>query len=310
MQQLFRSRSRSLESSMSGVNQPGSHHPAPTTASATAVLPKSPSSQSRSEANLTLGVSMPTLLVAPPPGETRTLNPKSQAINTSQPLEVSTGARNVTGSGQGKSTVNRLLRMHANQLIYAYPSDIRIKDLHSLATGTHASSQALIPEDPAANVAISVPGSKLEASSTNLAGILRTKDTAAAALKTSFYGLRKCMDVIPVFGSVADILIDCIDNIPAAAKNHKDFEELASSIIAATKGLEGHLGRLTTNQMTKAVVSVIEELTKQVDYIREKQGRNAARRYIDVEQDIEDLMRSYRRVETLFRQLQVRTMTY
>ncbi|KAG8741088.1 hypothetical protein FRC10_003328 [Ceratobasidium sp. 414] len=306
IKQLFRSRSRSPGFSMSGVNQPATHCPAPTTANATTtVLPNSPNSQPLLETNLALGVSMPTLLVTQPPGETHLSNPEPQETYRPQPSGIPTGAHNATGPSLDTSTVNKLLRMHANQLIYAYPSDIRTTDLHQpLAVGSDASAQALIPGDPAANLSVSVPGSKPGGLPSNSVGVLRTKDTAAAALKTSLYGLRKCMNVIPIFGSVADILVDCIDNIPTAAKNHKDFEELASNIIAATKGLEGHLGRLTTGQMSTAVVNVIEELTKQVNYIREKQGRNIARRYIDVEQDIEDLMRSYRRVETLFRQLQ------
>ncbi|KAG9074737.1 hypothetical protein FRC06_010496, partial [Ceratobasidium sp. 370] len=187
MKQLFRSRSRSPGSSMPGVNQPDTHHSALTPANATAaVLPKFPNNQPLPETNLALDPSVPTLLVTQPPGETPTLNPKPEATNRTQLTGISTGVQNATGPGQDKSTVNKLLRMHANQLIYAHPSDIRIADLnHPLAEGSNASSRALIPGGPAANVAISAPRPKLGGSPNTLVVALRTKDTAVAALKTS-----------------------------------------------------------------------------------------------------------------------------
>ncbi|KAG9085716.1 hypothetical protein FRC06_003478, partial [Ceratobasidium sp. 370] len=129
-------------------------------------------------------------------------------------------------------------------------------------------------------------------------------DLASNELKASLKALDRGLNIIPSLKLVVDTLADCIDNIPLAAKNCKDYEELAFNISISLKGLEGHLDQLNLADMTEALANVVEELKKQAYHIKEKQGRAATEKYIYAQQDIDDLMRGYRRVEALFRQLQ------
>ncbi|KAG9122071.1 hypothetical protein FRC07_001695, partial [Ceratobasidium sp. 392] len=136
-------------------------------------------------------------------------------------------------------------------------------------------------------------------------GAYPTQDVASATLKVSIKALSKSASAIPALKSFVDILTDCVGNTPTAAKNHKDYEDLASSIAATANGLKEHLNGANNQQMVKAVGKVIEELNLQAGYIVEKQGRTKARTYIEADADIDDLIGCYRRIESLLRQLHI-----
>ncbi|KAG8725024.1 hypothetical protein FRC09_009924 [Ceratobasidium sp. 395] len=132
----------------------------------------------------------------------------------------------------------------------------------------------------------------------------QAKDATSAILKSSLSALGKCIGVVPTFKSVMDILADCIDKIPAAAKNHKDYEALAGDITNTIDSLRVHLSQANSAHMFESIEHVMGALTQVVDHVKEKQTRTAARTYAETEQDVDDLMSSYRRVDALLRQLQ------
>ncbi|KAG8765438.1 hypothetical protein FRC12_007490 [Ceratobasidium sp. 428] len=131
----------------------------------------------------------------------------------------------------------------------------------------------------------------------------QAKDTTSTIFIKSLNALGKCVGVVPTFKSVVDILADCVDNIPAAAKNHKDYKALAADITSTIDSLQVHLEQANSTHMFESIESVTMALTEVVDHIKEKQARTAARTYVQAEQDVDDLMSRYRRVDALFRQL-------
>ncbi|KAG8794907.1 hypothetical protein FRC12_020324 [Ceratobasidium sp. 428] len=131
-----------------------------------------------------------------------------------------------------------------------------------------------------------------------------TRDVASAALRVSLKGLRKSSNMLPTLKSFVDILIDCFDNMPVAAKNRREYEELALSISASVKELQEHVRKVDPTRISHAVENVIEQMHQQAKYISEKQDRGHVQSYAEAETDIDDLIRCYRRIEALFRQLQ------
>ncbi|KAG9120328.1 hypothetical protein FRC07_004216, partial [Ceratobasidium sp. 392] len=116
-------------------------------------------------------------------------------------------------------------------------------------------------------------------------GAHSTKDTTSAALKAALQGLRKSTGLVPALMSFIDTLADCVDNIPAAAKNRREYEDLAYSTAASANRLQEHIGDVKHEQIAKVVERVIES-------------------YVETEADIDDLVRFYRRIDSLLRQLQ------
>ncbi|KAG8761985.1 hypothetical protein FRC12_009249 [Ceratobasidium sp. 428] len=131
----------------------------------------------------------------------------------------------------------------------------------------------------------------------------QVKDTTSAILKKSLNALGKCVGVVPSFKSIIDILADCVDNIPAAAKNHKDYKALAEDITSTIDSLQVHLKQANSTHMFESIENVTMGLTEVVKHIKEKQARTTARIYVEAGQDVDDLMSRYRRVDVLLRQL-------
>ncbi|KAG8718583.1 hypothetical protein FRC09_012438 [Ceratobasidium sp. 395] len=131
----------------------------------------------------------------------------------------------------------------------------------------------------------------------------QVRDTTSAILKASLNALGKCVGVVPTFKSIVDILADCVGNIPAAAKNHKDYKALAEDIKSTIESLQVHIEQANSTHMFESIENVMGALTEVVDHIKQKQTRTTARTYVEAEQDVDDLMSLYRRVDTLLRQL-------
>ncbi|KAG9112444.1 hypothetical protein FRC07_007909, partial [Ceratobasidium sp. 392] len=132
----------------------------------------------------------------------------------------------------------------------------------------------------------------------------QVEDTASGVLKTALGAAKKGVSVVSTFKGVSDMLASCIDSIPTAAENRKDFDDLTSSISAVRQDLEEHLSRVNPEQMSKAVSDAIGKLNQLAAHIDEKQARTQARAYLDAEKDIDDLVEYYRDVEALLRRLQ------
>ncbi|KAG8725027.1 hypothetical protein FRC09_009927 [Ceratobasidium sp. 395] len=156
---------------------------------------------------------------------------------------------------------------------------------------------------PSTQPSTATPGDSVSTGTNVPSSISGTQDTALAVLKSSLRGLNNGVSLVPAFKSVIGILTECVDNIPDVISNRKDFDNLALNIAVSARGLGQQLKQANTARMAKAIENVLEELDKEASSIIQKQGRTTAREFIDVEQDIDDLIQGYRRVEALFRQL-------
>ncbi|KAG9123085.1 hypothetical protein FRC07_000254 [Ceratobasidium sp. 392] len=171
------------------------------------------------------------------------------------------------------------------------------------AAGQHVTSQETPTNETSTKPAAAAPSSQTTRSPGASSGGLDIGATVSAALKTSFNMLRS-VNIVPTLKSALDILADCIDVIPAEARNRKDYKELAMNIAATLEVLERHLSQMSPGQISESVANIIEELNQQAAYISEKQERTRESAYVYAEQDMEDIVEHYRRIEALFRRLQ------
>ncbi|KAG9119521.1 hypothetical protein FRC07_005417, partial [Ceratobasidium sp. 392] len=177
-------------------------------------------------------------------------------------------------------------------------------DIASADTGNKA------PAEPLADTR---PSSNLTHTSVHSAGSHhRTTNTALAGLKGSLKALRQCTNLVPPLKPVVDVLIDGIDIAPAirsfpqtqeTTRRRREYEQLASNITFVVQGLEKQLSQLGPGSMSESVASVVEELKKQAEYANERQQRRRSDRYVNADQDVDDIIECYRRIEALFRLL-------
>ncbi|KAG8697257.1 hypothetical protein FRC08_006653 [Ceratobasidium sp. 394] len=127
---------------------------------------------------------------------------------------------------------------------------------------------------------------------------------ASLRLKNSLKTLGRIASVVPNFKTTLDILADGIDLIPETVQRRREYEQLASEASMAAIGLEKHLNQMSPGQMSECVESVASELKAHAEYATKKNERRSLRPYLESEQDTDDVIACYRRIEALFRQLQ------
>ncbi|KAF8715288.1 ribosomal large subunit assembly, partial [Rhizoctonia solani] len=135
--------------------------------------------------------------------------------------------------------------------------------------------------------------------------------------------LRKLMSVaglIPSVGDAARVLLDCVDTTEVAVDNKQDYEDLATELTALSNTLAQQIEGMGSEAVSKCVSGVAQYVStttayvladretsgieKQAKEIKKKKERGTARRLLEASSDEEDVMRHYRRIQSLFRQLQ------
>ncbi|CAE6444653.1 unnamed protein product [Rhizoctonia solani] len=99
-------------------------------------------------------------------------------------------------------------------------------------------------------------------------------------------------------------LISCLGFLEAAAKIHKEYEDIATELELITALLMQQMEQSQSFRMSSCIANVSNLIEKQTKIIREKHNRKLAGRLIEVQVDQQDLIICYRRIEALFRQLQ------
>ncbi|KAG9123341.1 hypothetical protein FRC07_015065 [Ceratobasidium sp. 392] len=225
----------------------------------------------------------------PPPARTHPVlsAPKIRTASKTTILDVPILNQGPTARSPSEPTMSNIPTSHV---------EVAVADViqpSQLAPGAE-SSVALVPISPDSKP---TPGADDSFSASSL------KNTASAALKLSLTAWRESVGAVPTLRSAIDILLSVIENVPTAVKNHKDYNELALSLVATIRSLASQLSQVTPAQMTEAIVDAKKELESQAKHVKARQERAAAKKYIDVEDDIADIIQCYRRIEALFRRL-------
>ncbi|CAE6429974.1 unnamed protein product [Rhizoctonia solani] len=130
----------------------------------------------------------------------------------------------------------------------------------------------------------------------------RAGSVAWTALRTSLRLLHVSSSLFPILSSAVGVLISCVDGLEAAAKHQGDYEELATTLSAMVDSL-----RQCTNSilMSDSMLNIIFSLERQAMEMREKLSQVEDRGFRDASASEEELLRYYRRVQSLFQQLQI-----
>ncbi|CAE6403637.1 unnamed protein product [Rhizoctonia solani] len=122
-------------------------------------------------------------------------------------------------------------------------------------------------------------------------------------LEKALQGLRLTTKACPPLRSAIDDLVSCVPLFETAAKNRKDYEDLAIGLKGMVRLLDPHLADTTSENITNTIKDIAEAMKKEVKSIADRQSRHGLRRVLSATNDEEDLIRRYRRIEQLFRQL-------
>lgn len=100
-------------------------------------------------------------------------------------------------------------------------------------------------------------------------------------------------------------MISCLELVHAVAKHRRDYDDLASDLEGMIILLDTHLRESGATSMSDCVTNVINSINTEIEYIVKKRGDAVPSGIINAGEDVEDLVQCYRRIEALFRRLQV-----
>ncbi|KAG8751875.1 hypothetical protein FRC11_008913 [Ceratobasidium sp. 423] len=126
-----------------------------------------------------------------------------------------------------------------------------------------------------------------------------------APLLNSLNALRISTNLFPHLKSAVNAFIRCLDIVEAATLNDNDYGQLADEFKSMADILDKHAEELGDEMGSGSIANIARSIREQADDIKNREERGGlGRRIIEASQDRDDVIRSYRQIEKLFRQLQ------
>ncbi|CAE6466217.1 unnamed protein product, partial [Rhizoctonia solani] len=139
----------------------------------------------------------------------------------------------------------------------------------------------------------------------NAATLGQTRDNAAVSgLWKSLGVLRDNASVFPPLSSAAGIILSCIEAFEAVGNNRQEYEDLFTELARLSEFLSQRMQGSGSLPASKSFLSISKSIEQQAQEIKAKLGRGVGERLRQTTMDEEELLRQYRRIESLFRQLQ------
>ncbi|CAE6424681.1 unnamed protein product [Rhizoctonia solani] len=134
---------------------------------------------------------------------------------------------------------------------------------------------------------------------------IEIRNEAWVELRSSLRSLGVVSRVFPNLASAAGILLECFDGIETAARSQQDYENLAREVTTMAESLVELITAPTPPSITKCISGIAIEIKGLAEAIEKKGSTGAAGRILVAKEDEEEVVRHYRRIQSLFRQLQV-----
>ncbi|KAB5587994.1 hypothetical protein CTheo_8562 [Ceratobasidium theobromae] len=99
-------------------------------------------------------------------------------------------------------------------------------------------------------------------------------------------------------------LMSCLDTWELAMRNREGYENLAQELTRLSQSLSRHIGESRSFRMSNCISNISQSIEEQVKSLHQKQHHDIRSRLVGASTNEEDLMKHYRNIESLFRQLQ------
>ncbi|KAG8757818.1 hypothetical protein FRC11_004248, partial [Ceratobasidium sp. 423] len=140
---------------------------------------------------------------------------------------------------------------------------------------------------------------------TELKRIERDGAKAWAVLKTTLGKFNELPGMFPPLRSAARALMDCLDIVQMVARNRSDYVELANNLSMISESLLGHLQAAKSTRVSDCITNFTRGVHYEIEGIQKQLNSSTFRESIEVQIREEDLIKRYRRIEALFRRLEI-----
>ncbi|KAH7332908.1 WD40-repeat-containing domain protein [Rhizoctonia solani] len=170
------------------------------------------------------------------------------------------------------------------------------------SVSVHRSEPALSP-----SLSGSFPLSRPQITSPNTSPTtVRNKDDMGwEGLRSTLQVLHGVIELFPPLQSAIGTLVSCLDLFEAVWKNQQEYDDLASELREIAVFLAQHLQGPRSTHMIGVIGTISRTIDKELKSIAERQSQSTGRQIFEARYNEDILLRDYRRIENLFRRLQV-----
>ncbi|KAB5589985.1 hypothetical protein CTheo_6572 [Ceratobasidium theobromae] len=123
-------------------------------------------------------------------------------------------------------------------------------------------------------------------------------------LRDALQALHDGASIFPPLQMSVGALISCLNVFKTASKNHQEYEDIASELKTLSQSLTRHIRESNSTRMSDCVANVALSIERQAKLVIAKGERGNGRKLLEAGTNEEEIIRHYRRIEALFRQLQ------
>ncbi|CAE6429078.1 unnamed protein product [Rhizoctonia solani] len=124
-------------------------------------------------------------------------------------------------------------------------------------------------------------------------------------LRCGLQVLQGVVELFPPLRSAIGTLISCLDLFETACKNHHGYSELGFELQGIAAFLAQHLQDPRSVHMTGVIMTISRTLDREIKLVAERQSQNKGGQIIAAQHNEDALLKDYRRIESIFRQLQI-----
>ncbi|CEL63175.1 putative WD repeat-containing protein alr3466 OS=Nostoc sp, (strain PCC 7120 / UTEX 2576) GN=alr3466 PE=4 SV=1 [Rhizoctonia solani AG-1 IB] len=117
-------------------------------------------------------------------------------------------------------------------------------------------------------------------------------------------GLESAVTVFPPLKDALSGLREAIQRTEISKQNSEAYKQLALELKAQISALQGHVDQAKPSWMAHSIAKIAYSLKEENQFIQAQRGRSDMSRIRNAISDENEIIQSYRRVESLFRQLQ------
>ncbi|CAE6448266.1 unnamed protein product, partial [Rhizoctonia solani] len=148
------------------------------------------------------------------------------------------------------------------------------------------------------------PTSAMGAATSGLFPSASPKSSVLQNLNNALKSLHQGARVFPPLQAAIEGVVSCVEAIEFTLKNRSEFEEITFNLTALSHSLAQHLQESKSPQISEFIQNIATCVEEQVTVINNKRERGTGRYLVAVEQDEDEILRVYRRIEGIFRLLQ------
>ncbi|KAB5589461.1 NACHT domain containing protein [Ceratobasidium theobromae] len=138
----------------------------------------------------------------------------------------------------------------------------------------------------------------------NLGAQQQARATAWTGLQAALEELHKCAATFPPLKTAIGSLLSVLDLLETTLKNRSEYEMIALEIKMLSESLTKYMNDSSSARMSNCIANVSLGIEQQAKMISEKLGRGIGGRLIEAKVGEGDVASHYRKIESLFRQLQ------